>query len=92
MRRATCALAVVAALIASAATAQQPPMSEDLAWKLLELGRVVDLPKTAALFAPMQQKEPYEGIKTNATSNTAPPNAICSTSSRRRRIHRPSQC
>src|SRR5215218_3730077 len=63
MRRATCALAVVAALIASAATAQQPPMSEDLAWKLLELGRVVDLPKTAALFAPMQQKEPYEGIK-----------------------------
>jgi triacylglycerol lipase len=39
-------------------------MSEDMVWKLLELGRVVDLPKTAALFAPMQQKEPYQGIKT----------------------------
>ena len=57
-------LAAIAALIASAASAQQAPMSEDLVWKLLELGRVVDPPKTAALFAPMQQKEPYQGIKT----------------------------
>ncbi len=57
-------LAVVAVLCAGAAVAQQPPMSEDLAWKLLELGRVIELPKTAALYAPMQQKEPYEGVKT----------------------------
>jgi len=64
MKPATCALAFVAALIASAAGAQQPPMSDDLAWKLLELGRVIDAPKTAALYAPMQQKEPYEGVKT----------------------------
>ena len=49
------ALAAFAGLIASTAFAQQAPMSEDLAWKLLELGRVVDPPKTAALFAPMQQ-------------------------------------
>jgi acetyl esterase/lipase len=39
-------------------------MNEDLAWKLLEIGRVIDLPRTAALYAPMQQKEPYEGVKT----------------------------
>src|SRR5262245_15786995 len=38
-------------------------MSEDLAWKLLELGRVIDPPKTAALYAPMQAKEPYAGVK-----------------------------
>jgi acetyl esterase/lipase len=56
-------LAVVAALFTSAASAQQSPMSEDLAWKLLELGRVIDPPKTAALYAPMQQKEPYSGVK-----------------------------
>jgi triacylglycerol lipase len=58
------ALVAIASLLASAASAQQAPMSEDLAWKLLELGRIVDPPKTAALFAPMQQKEPYQGVKT----------------------------
>ena len=54
-------LAAIAALITSAAAAQQAPMSEDLVWKLLEIGRVVDPPKTAALFAPMQEQEPYRG-------------------------------
>ncbi len=58
------AVVVTAMLIAGIASAQQPPMSEDLAWKLLEIGRVVDLPKTAALYAPMQQKEPYPDVKT----------------------------
>ena len=57
------ALAVVAAIIASAASAQQSPMPEDLAWKLLELGRVIDPPKTAALYAPMQETEPYQGVR-----------------------------
>jgi len=64
MKPTTWALAVIAAMWAGAAPAQQPPMSEDLAWKLLELGRVIDVPKTAALYAPMQQKEPYAGVKT----------------------------
>ena len=57
------ALAAVAAVLAGAASAHEPPMSEDLAWKLLEIGRVVDPAKTAALFAPLQVKEPYEGVK-----------------------------
>jgi len=48
----------------SAAFAQQSPMPEDLARKLLEIGRVIDPPKTAALYAPLQQKEPYQGVKT----------------------------
>ncbi|WP_245452963.1 alpha/beta hydrolase [Bradyrhizobium sp. C9] len=56
--------AMAAALIMSGpALAQQSPMPEDLAWKLLELGRVIDPPKTAELYAPLQQKEPYQGVK-----------------------------
>jgi len=57
------ALTVLAAVMASTAWAQQSPMPEDLAWKLLELGRVIDPPKTAALYAPLQEKEPYQGVK-----------------------------
>jgi acetyl esterase/lipase len=65
MRSTTWALnAFLAVVWAGAAIAQQPPMSEDLAWKLLELGRTIDPPKTAALYAPLQPKEPYEGVKT----------------------------
>jgi acetyl esterase/lipase len=56
-------LAIAATLLAGGAWAQPAPMPEDLAWKLLELGRVIDPPKTAALYAPMQEKEPYAGVK-----------------------------
>jgi triacylglycerol lipase len=41
----------------------KPRCPEDIAWKLLEIGRVIDVPKTAALYAPLQQKEPYAGVK-----------------------------
>ncbi|QWG15326.1 alpha/beta hydrolase [Bradyrhizobium sediminis] len=57
------ALTVVATMFAGVALAQQSPMPEDLAWKLLELGRVIDPPKTVALYAPLQEKEPYYGVK-----------------------------
>ena len=57
------ALVAVAAVLASAASAHEPPMSEDLAWKLLEIGSVIDPAKTAALFAPLQANEPYQGVK-----------------------------
>jgi triacylglycerol lipase len=57
-------LAVAAVLFTSAAFAQQSPMPEEIARKLLEIGRVVDPPKTAELYAPLQQKEPYQGVKT----------------------------
>ena len=56
-------IAVVAALLASQASAQQGSMPEDLAWKLIEIGRVVDPAKTAEIYAPLQQKEPYQGVK-----------------------------
>ncbi|MFZ2158063.1 MAG: alpha/beta hydrolase [Bradyrhizobium sp.] len=57
------ALTVVATMFAGVAWAQQSPMPEDLASKLLELGRVIDPPKTVALYAPLQEKEPYHGVK-----------------------------
>src|SRR4051794_7812747 len=57
-------LAVLASLIAAAAAhGQQSPMPEDIARKLIEIGRTVDPPKTAALYAPLQQNEPYAGVK-----------------------------
>jgi acetyl esterase/lipase len=57
------ALAVLAAVMVTAASAGEGPMPEEIAWKLVELGRVVDPPKTAALYAPLQQKEPYPSVK-----------------------------
>ncbi len=57
------ALAVLAATIVSAAWAEGSPMPEEIAWKLLELGSVIDPPKTALLYAPLQQKEPYQGVR-----------------------------
>jgi len=57
------ALAVAAALGASApgpAAAQMPP---DIAEKIAAIGRVVDPEKTAPIYAPLQEKEPYAGLK-----------------------------
>jgi acetyl esterase/lipase len=57
------ALAALAAMIATTASAQQSPMPADIASKLQELGRVIDPPQTAPLYAPLQQKEPYPDAK-----------------------------
>ena len=56
-------LAVLAVLMASVASAQEGPMPAGIAASLQELGRVIDPPKTAALYAPLQQKEPYPGVR-----------------------------
>lgn len=63
MTLAKSALTVTAILVVSAAWAQQTPMPEEIAWKLLELGQVIDPPKTAQLYAPLQQKEPYPAVR-----------------------------
>jgi triacylglycerol lipase len=57
------ALALVAAMLVGAAFAQQSLTFEDIAWKLAELGPVVDGPNTAKIYAPLQEKEPYQGVK-----------------------------
>jgi acetyl esterase/lipase len=51
------------AVVATAAIAQESPMPEEIAWKLLEIGRVVGGPETDAIYAPLQEKEPYPGVK-----------------------------
>ncbi len=38
-------------------------MPADIAAKIKEIGRVIDPPKTAPIYAPLQQKEPYAGVK-----------------------------
>ena len=56
-----CLLAGALAMLAPlGASAQMPP---DIAAKIKEIGRVIDPPKTAAIYAPLQQKEPYAGVK-----------------------------
>src|ERR1700726_4809174 len=57
------ALAIVAAMLVGAAFAQQSPTLEDITWKLAELGPVVDGPNTAKIYAPLQETEPYQGVK-----------------------------
>src|ERR1700712_4947251 len=58
-------LIVLAATIAATTMAwpQQSQMPPEIAEKLQEIGRVVDPPKTAPLYAPLQEKEPYHGVK-----------------------------
>jgi len=63
MAKAKLVLTAAALILTSAAQAQQSPMPDDIAWKLIEIGRTVDPPKTAALYAPLQQKQPYAGVK-----------------------------
>jgi len=59
------ALTILAALMVAATASQtlESQMPPEIAAKLLELGRVVDPPKTAALYAPLQEKEPYQGVR-----------------------------
>jgi len=65
MAKAKSVLATAALILtcAFAQAQQQSPMPDDIAWKLIEIGRAVDPPKTAALYTPLQQKEPYQGVK-----------------------------
>jgi triacylglycerol lipase len=53
------ALAAVGALACAPAAAQMPP---DIAEKIAAIGRVSDPAKTAPLYAPLHEKEPYTGI------------------------------
>lgn len=49
---------LLAVLLASCA--QMPP---EIAEKVKAIGPVIDPPKTAAIYAPLQQQEPYQGVK-----------------------------
>jgi acetyl esterase/lipase len=57
------AAVIAISAIAMSALAEESPMPPEIASKLLELGRVIDPPATARLYAPLQQKEPYLGFR-----------------------------
>lgn len=59
-RSAIAALIGAAVLAPAAALAQMPP---DIAARVAALGRVVDPENTAKIYGPLQEKEPYAGIK-----------------------------
>lgn len=52
--------ALFALLLIAPAAAQMPP---DIAAQVKALGPVIDPPKTAAIYAPLAPKEPYDGVK-----------------------------
>jgi triacylglycerol lipase len=51
------------ALLAAPVQAQDAGMPPDLAGKIADIGRVIDPPKSAVLYIPLQEKEPYIGVK-----------------------------
>ncbi len=51
-------------VIMTSGAALAQPVPPEIADKLKEIGRVIAPPKTAALYAPLQQNEPYVRIKT----------------------------
>jgi acetyl esterase/lipase len=55
--------AVLVAAALAAPTAALAQMPTDLAEKIAAMGRVVDPENTGKLYAPLQQKEPYAGVK-----------------------------
>jgi hypothetical protein len=64
--RAKPALAMIPAMFVSAASAQQGQMPDEIAGNLLELGRVVDPPKTALFYAPLQERSPIRASESSA--------------------------
>ncbi len=56
-----CALLPLA--LGSGSHAQTTGMPAEIEKKLAELGPVINPPETAKLYAPLQEKEPYQGIK-----------------------------
>src|SRR5687768_8502438 len=53
------AFAFALALAACASTGMPPDLQE----KVKAIGPVIDPPKTAAIYAPLQAKEPYAGVR-----------------------------
>jgi triacylglycerol lipase len=53
--------AAAAALLAACASA--PQMPADMAAKVKAIGPVIDPPKTAVIYAPLQENEPYKGVR-----------------------------
>jgi acetyl esterase/lipase len=60
---AAAAIGVAFGAILAAPTTARAQMPSDIAEKIAAIGRVVDPENTGKLYAPLQPKEPYEGVK-----------------------------
>ncbi len=56
-------IAALSALVGLGSTPASAQMPADIAEKIAVIGRVVDPGKTGAIYGPLQEKEPYAGIK-----------------------------
>jgi acetyl esterase/lipase len=62
MRR-TFGLVIAAAVIAAPCATSAQSMPPDIAEKLVAIGRVIAVPQTGAIYAPLHTREPYAGVK-----------------------------
>lgn len=70
-----CAAVAAAGMIALCATqtsGQEAGMPPDIAAKIAALGRVIDPPKSAVLYAPLHEKEPYAGVRVARDTSYGP--------------------
>jgi len=59
----TLGAALLLATLLAPLRAETGGMPSEIEWKLAELGSVINPPETAKLYAPLQEKEPYQGVK-----------------------------
>jgi triacylglycerol lipase len=59
----TLIFSLLASLSALAAGTESTPMPPDIAAKIKAFGRVVNPPEVAAIYAPLQEQEPYKNVK-----------------------------
>jgi acetyl esterase/lipase len=55
--------ALLLAFAGAPAAAQMGGMPAEIEWKLAEMGEVINPPETAKLYGPLQEAEPYQGVK-----------------------------
>ena len=70
--RLTLAFVAISIAAMAPAMAQQSPMPSDISAKLQEIGRVIDPPKTAAIYIPLQAKELYPRVKVESDVKYGP--------------------
>ena len=65
-------LCVAATACLFAASASTEPMAPEIATQIAAMGRVVAAPQTNALYIPLLEKEPYQGIKVTRDAKYGP--------------------
>ena len=63
MRRYFCVVVACLPLIFVGTSARAENMPPDIAQKLVAIGRVIAVPQTNAIYAPLHQLEPWPGVK-----------------------------